>query len=208
MSDLLQAAFLYQKLQNHQYSIVLGRKKQAFHFRLSFRQEELFHLLGLQKLKDIADINQHRKYILQNILSGNLTLDYIMQSMYYQNNFKKRIIGIADRIKYFSCIEEMLDSNDLIYRFNPKVLPYSTITASFLLEYSVENVPLYLFLDRKQENTCFCKSFFPYSFRDYTYNQIKMTLLHKEKHNLQTGEKITLYSRLDETELSKMFSCS
>lgn len=70
------------------------------------------------------------------------------------------------------------------------------IEANYLIVYTPTKVPLYLFLGQHEGNRYFCRSFFSESRLDYTRNQIRLTLLHKEKRNLQTGEKTVLYSRL------------
>ncbi len=56
---------------------------------------------------------------------------------------------------------------------------------------------IYIFLDRlENEETHFCRSFFPKGDKDFTIGQAKYTLLYKEKINKRTGEKIIQYDRL------------
>ena len=92
----------------------------------------------------------------------------------------------------------MLDGDQLVFRFNKKVLPYSAIDGDFLLKMG-DGIALnisFLFIDKEDCGNYFCRSFFPMERTDYTKNQMQYTLLKKEKINLNTGETIVQYDRL------------
>ena len=100
-------------------------------------------------------------------------------------------------IEPFIQIENFLDSNKLIFRYNQKLQTFSLIEAEYLLSTPYENTDIYIFLDRQKEpDYFFCRSFFQKEEKDYTKGQAIFTLLIKEKINLRTEEKIIQYDRL------------
>ena len=97
----------------------------------------------------------------------------------------------------FSKIEDFLDSNKLIFRYNKKLQSFSLIEAEYLLSTPYESTDIYIFLDQLPEpNSFFCRSFFPKEDKDYTKGQAVYTLLKKEKTILSTGNTIIQYDRL------------
>ena len=100
-------------------------------------------------------------------------------------------------IEPFIQIENFLDSNKLIFRYNQKLQTFSLIEAEYLLSTPYENTDIYIFLDRQKESDYFfCRSFFQKEEKDYTKGQAIYTLLKKEKINLRTEEKMIQYDRL------------
>ena len=100
-------------------------------------------------------------------------------------------------IEPFIQIENFLDSNKLIFRYNQKLQTFSLIEAEYLLSTPYENTDIYIFLDRQKEpDHFFCRSFFQKEEKDYTKGQAIYTLLKKEKINLRTEEKMIQYDRL------------
>lgn len=200
MDDLLKSAVLYQELQNFEYRFLLGRKGRMSQIILVFDESHFFHLLGMHKLIDLVYIKRLRS--LEHILKGNISLDDLRKSKFYQSNFPKHVIGIEDRVHFFPNLAQMLDENDLIFHYNSKVYPSSKIEAEYLLEYRKDTVPLYLFLNHTRQNDkkYFCQSFFPKSplTWDYTFRQTRMTLLYKEKYDKTSGVTTVLYTRLRE----------
>ena len=92
-------------------------------------------------------------------------------------------------IEPFIQIENFLDSNKLIFRYNQKLQTFSLIEAEYLLSTPYENTDIYIFLDRQKEpDYFFCRSFFQKEEKDYTKGQAIYTLLKKEKINLRTEE--------------------
>ena len=170
--DLLQTCAVgFHQLLTYQYHIVAGRKGRTIDFTISFDPSDFHHLAGLHKLTDnVRFLTGKRANIMQEILSGNLTLSHL---------------------------EEFLDSNEIVFRYNSKVHAFSAIQADYLLQNSFEGTPVYLFLARRMgEDTQVCRTFFPKSEKDYAEGQPRYTLLKKEKLNLQTGDTIIQYDRL------------
>ena len=107
---------------------------------------------------------------------------------------------IQKRLEPLSKIEDLLDSNKLIFRYNSKLQSFSLIEAEYLLSTSYKSTDIYIFLDRRpQPNSFFCRSFFPKEEKDYTKGQAIYTMLKKEKIKLSTGDVLLQYDRLSLT---------
>lgn len=104
---------------------------------------------------------------------------------------------MAPRLLPLSRLEEFLDSNEIIFRYNSKAHAFSVIQADYLLQNDLDRQPAYLFLvQRAGDGTQVCRSFFPKAEKDYAQGQPRYTLLKKEKIHLDTGEVILQYDRL------------
>lgn len=189
--DLLQTcAEGFERLLPYQYHIVAGRKGKKLEFTISFDRADFHHLAGLHKLTDnVRFLTGKRDAIMQEILSGKLTLSQAQQSAFFQQ--------MESRLKPLAHLEEFLDSNEIIFRYNSKIHTFSLIQADYLLQNNFEGNPVYLFLARRMDrDTQVCRTFFPKAEKDYAKGQPRYTLLKKEKINLQTGESIIQYDRL------------
>jgi len=190
--DFIQkCALAFRELLIYEYHFVIGRKGETKEFYLSFNKTDFHHLLGLHKLKDIAQI-QHgaRDRIFDQIIAGNISMKLIEKSAYYEQ-MKGRIIPMLG-------LEKMLDDNQMIFRYNEKVHKFSLIKADYLLEGESNSIPAYLFLGKRNndEKEQMCRTFFKIGDKDYTQGQPCYTLLKKEKKNLLTGEVVVQYDRI------------
>ncbi len=179
------SAFL--PLLNTEYEIVLGRKGVAVTLRLAFDKKDCFHLMGLQYLIDRPELNRDRGKVFDEIVAGIITVEQVMSSDFYKK--------IEERVNFLPLLEQLLDSNDTVFKYNKKSNIYSMIDADYLMKNSIEERNLYLFLSFGMDDKYFCRSFFPEEKKDYTKNQAFWTLLYKKKCNLSTGEEIILYDR-------------
>lgn len=94
---------------------------------MRFDKADFHHLLGLHKLKDIAQIQQgKREKIFDKILCGEITEELVRKSSFY-HQMKDRIIPLVG-------LENMLDGNNMIFRYNEKTQKFSVIKADYLLE--------------------------------------------------------------------------
>lgn len=190
MDLLQQCAATFDHLLNYQYRFTLGRKGQLTEIVLGFHETDFHHLVGLHKLKDINIARDNRKMVFRDILSGRITYHTIERSSFVKES---RL-----RLETFQFIEELLDGDQLVFRYNKRVLPYSAIDGDFLLKMG-DGVALnisFLFIDKEDCGIYFCRSFFPMERIDYSKKQTQYTLLKKEKVNLETGETIVQYDRL------------
>ncbi len=114
-----------------------------------------------------------RKFFIK-YLYLNISINDLKKSRYFSN--------IQERLEPLSQIENLLDSNKLIFRYNAKLQSYSLIEAEYLLSTPYKNTDIYIFLDQRPEtNQFFCRSFFPKEGKDYTKGQAIYTLLKKDK---------------------------
>ena len=193
MEDKLQrCALAFQKLIDTQYEIIIGRKGQTSKIILNFSETEFVHLAGLHKLVDNDFFRTaSRKKVFDYVLAGKISYDALTKSENF--NFVK------DRIDYFEFLENMLDSNDIIFKYNSKKNIFSLIQADYLLQSSHNSRDIYIFLDRNKNSAFhFCRSFFPKGDKDYTVGQTKYTLLYKKKINKITGECKIQYDKLSD----------
>ena len=188
--DYLQVcAKSFEHLLNIKYHIILGRKGKLTELNILFAPTEFHHLIGLHKLHDLRLSRGNREKIFYQILDGQLSLADLKKSRYFPM--------IQKRMKPFEQIENFLDSNKLIFRYNQKLQSFSLIEAEYLLSTPYEKTDIYIFLDQLPEpDTFFCRSFFPKEGKDYTKGQAVYTHLKKEKISLSTGKTITQYDRL------------
>ena len=122
-------------------------------------------------------------------LNSKITYDSLTKS----ENFD----FVKERIDYFEFLESMLDSNDIIFKYNSKKNVFSLIQANYLLQSAHDSRDIYIFLDRlENSDSHFCRSFFPKGDKDYTVGQTKCTLLYKKKTNKITNDFIVQYDKL------------
>ena len=168
-------------------AFIPGRKGVAVTLRIVFDKKDCFHLMGLQYLIDRPELNRDRKKVFDEIVAGSITPEQVESSDFYKK--------IEERVNFLPLLEQLLDSNDTVFKYNQKADTYSKIEADYLMKNNMEERNLYLFLSYATDK-CFCKSFFPEEKKDYTKNQASWTVLYKKKRNTGTGEEFVLYDRL------------
>ena len=191
MTDKLQrCALAFQKLIDTQYEIIIGRKGKTTRIVLNFSATEFVHLAGLHKLIDNEFFRTtSRKKVFDYALNGKITYDALTKS----ENFNL----VKERIEYFEFLESILDSNEIVFKYNSKKQVFSLIQAEYLLQSSHNSRDIYIFLDRlENSDSHFCRSFFPKDNKDYSAGQAKYTLLYKKKINKISGEYEIQYDRL------------
>ncbi|MBP5174875.1 MAG: hypothetical protein ILP07_03045 [Treponema sp.] len=167
MADILQAAKSYAKLLDIEYQIVLGKKNKNITLSIVFDEVHFFHLAGLQYLKDLsAVLSESREQIFRRILRGSLQKQMLESSKFYSE--------IADRIEYLSYLEQIMDSNDTVFKYNSRLNVFSAVQADFLMKNEVLTRNVFVFLSLDQSTgKYFCRSFFPQSDKDYSEGQTK-----------------------------------
>ncbi|MBD5461904.1 MAG: hypothetical protein HDR24_02415 [Lachnospiraceae bacterium] len=190
MDLLMKCASSFQKLTGYEYRFTLGRKGMLNKITLGFSDTDFHHLAGLHKLKDIHVARANRDIVFQRILNGDITYDKLLKSQFLPT--------IQSRLNALPNLESLLDGNQLIFRYNKKIYPHSSIQSEFLLKMGSETVLgiTFLFLDQAEQGIYFCRSFFPMEKTDYTKGQMQYTLLKKEKHNLKTNQHLIQYDHL------------
>jgi hypothetical protein len=184
--DCLEA---FRRLLDKEYHLIPGRKNVAVSVKVKFDKKEFFHLMGLQYLTDRPELNQDRGKVYDAIRRRRITAEQLQSSdLYYK---------IADRIDLLPQLENIIDSNETIFKYNQKRNTYSVIKADYIMKSVSCGKNVFLFLaGNKLDGTYFCRSFFPQDKMDYTINQASWALLYKKKINLITEEETILYDRL------------
>lgn len=195
MRDITDCINAFVPLLHTEYEIILGRKGVAVTIRLAFDKKDCFHLMGLQYLKDYPELNRDRGKIFDELAEGIISVDKLEASVFYHK--------IKERINFLPLLEDILDSNDTIFRYNKKANIYSVIDADYLLKNNMESRNIFLFLSKKKDDTYFCRSFFPEEKMDYTRNQASWTLLYKRKINTETGIGKVLYDKIGKSQSFK-----
>ncbi|MBQ9921443.1 MAG: hypothetical protein IJO52_04590 [Clostridia bacterium] len=190
MDKLQKRAWAFKNLSDYEYKIVLGRKGKKTEFTIDFEKTDFPHLIGLHKLTDVLSGNIATERLFDECLSGKLSYEAILKSVFFQK--------IENRFEYFDKLEELLDSNNIIFKCNTSNMSsFSKIIADFELKNIYENLIFYLFIEKRNcSEKQYCKSFIQENKIDYTYGQTKMTLLYKEKINKKTGNSEIQYNRL------------
>lgn len=188
MRNVLDCINAFVPLLSTEYELVLGRKGVAVTLRISFDKKDCFHLMGLQYLIDRPELSKDRSKVFDEIANGTITIEKIESSDFYKK--------IEQRVHFLPLLEQMIDSNDTVFKYNKRANMYSMIEADYLMENNMESRNLLLFLSNGAGNKYFCRSFFPEEKMDYSKNQASWTLLYKKKIDLPTGSEIVLYNKL------------
>lgn len=121
--------------------MIAGRKGKTIEFTISFDRSDFHHLSGLHKLKGNARIQTgQREAVMLDVLAGKITLPQIQKSAFYGE--------MEPRLRPLSMLEQFLDSNDIIFRYNAKAHAFSLIQADYLLQNDFEGNPVYLSLPK------------------------------------------------------------
>lgn len=187
---LLECAENYKKLLSYEYHFTIARKGLLREFILSFQKSDFHHIAGLHKLRDIFDAQRgSREELFENVLNGKISQRLIEKSEFYNES--------EERFSLLCHLEEILDSENLIFKYNENVRVYSQIKSDYLIEGNFENIPVYLFLGSRNDEmkNQMCRTFFPKSKIDYSFGQPKYTLLRKEKIRTSDGEVVFSYKR-------------
>lgn len=190
MDLLMECASVFRNLMDYQYRFTLGRKGRLKEITLGFSETDFHHLVGLHKLKDTEIARANRSMVFRDILARRITYDTIAKSAFIEE--------ILSRLEAFPNLEVLLDHDQLVFRYNKKIYPYSAIESEFLLKMGDRTILdiTFLFLDKAEHGIYYCRSFFPMERTDYTKEQMQYTLLKKEKIDTRTGTVTVQYDRL------------
>lgn len=186
MSNIIDAVKVFSKLLDIEYEIILAKKNKKVQLNVVFQKEHCHHLLGLQYLEDREALNKDRAMIFDKILSGQITPDFIESSQFYPK--------IKERVHYLSMLESIFDDNGTIFKYDEKEnILTSQIKGDYLMSNSVDSRNIFTFLSKNDDEMYYCRSFFPQTFKDYSYRQKKWTVILKKKIFKKFGESIVLY---------------
>lgn len=204
MDEILKAAIAFESLFNIEYKIITGRKGKTTEFTIGFRKSDFFHLVGLQKLKDIDFPTKSKEKLFDLIITGKINDSFISKSKYYKSDDNNNYIGVKERLSYFCNIDKIMDSNNIIFKYNANRNRWSEIKAEFVLENKDYKKIVYVFIDKDTtDNKRFCRSFFPKGKVDFTAMNTKLTLLYKEKIDKTKRESIIQLDKISVKEDKK-----
>lgn len=189
MGIFLDAAKQWNHMTELSYQIVIGYKNTSRTISLVFRPEDFPHLSGMQYATDV-DFSLHKKQydgdkLIPALITGKMDNTLIEKS--------ERWPRIQDRLSLILELENILDSDFLIYAFSAKKLPFhSHIDAAYLIYSEQHKQGMFLFIDEDEESY-FCKSIFSEDNSSYRTNQTQWTVLKKEKYC--DGQMKTMYIR-------------
>ena len=137
MRNVLDCINAFIPLLSTEYELVLGRKGVSVTLRISFDKKDCFHLMGLQYLVDRPELSRDRGRVFDEIADGTITIEKIESSDFYNK--------IEQRVHFLPLLEQMIDNNDTVFKYNKKANMYSMIEADYLMENNMENRNLFLF---------------------------------------------------------------
>lgn len=145
MRNVIDCINAFIPLLSTEYELVLGRKGVAVTLRILFDKKDCFHLMGLQYLVDRPELSRDRGKVFDEIADGTITIEKIELSDFYKK--------IEQRIHFLSLLEQMIDSNDTVFKYNKKANMYSmSLTfAERHCENDVSSVFLFLINKYKQK---------------------------------------------------------
>lgn len=115
MLKVSDAAKSYEKMSNYNYEFIIVRNRNSpkIKITLNFDKSKFYHLCGLHDLKIKSIQSEARENVFDKIVKG------IYKDVLFQNN--KNFSQIEDRIATLIRLEEMLDSNDTVFKFNSQM---------------------------------------------------------------------------------------
>ena len=136
MDKLQKCAKAFENLLEIQYRIIIGRKGKTVELVIGFSKLDFHHLMGLGKLKDLRIAKQNRGSVFDEIITGITTYETLTKSRY--------LAQIENRFEPLALIEQLLDDNRLVFRYNTKLNQFSLIEADYLLSTPFENSDIYI----------------------------------------------------------------
>lgn len=180
VTDIQNVCRAFNNLLHFEYEICLAKKKTLIKISLHFQKKDFHHLAGLHYLKDRPELRSDRTKIFDKILEDEVFAERIQKS----DNYPK----IKERVFYLSKLEELLDSDETVFKYNQNEAIFSRINADFLLKNAKFERTIFTFIKLEDDGKYICNSFFPESDYDYSKNQISWKVISKKKIDLGTGE--------------------
>ena len=180
MDLLKKSAEIYTDYVDYDYTFTVDC---GFSITVAFRARYFYHLVGLQYLTDIAQLDKTRQNnsaagIYKKILNGRITHDLIRKSEFYNM--------IDERLSHFIDLGDVICSK-LIVDFDYTKLPKTDLLSKYLLYRQYENGYAILGLRYDWQNDIYVPETFIFEHSDYyikeqtTYNVIGIDSVHYRK---------------------------
>ena len=112
---------IFNKLLTTEYVFVLGRKGQSETIVLNFDTTDFYHIVGLQYLEDLPQLQGARDRVYQRLKDGATLLDAVRKSPHYNKI-------VQERMTPFLKIVSLLESDNLVFRFNRRAARHSVFS--------------------------------------------------------------------------------
>lgn len=174
MVPVADCAFAFEKLLKFQYEFHLAHKRKVHLLNLTFDPSKFFHLAGLHKLLDINHLKRtRREEVFISILIKTDDMEKLFQKSAFYSDLQTRLVP-------FLHLEQLLVSDNLVFRYSRNNFPYSKIQADYIIKGRIEDSETFVFLVNNLE-CARCCSIFQKEKMDYTKQQQKFTVLLKRK---------------------------
>ena len=106
--------------------------------------------MGLQYLTDRPELSRDRGKVFDAVRERTITTEQVETSDFYKQ--------IEDRVHFLPLLEQLLDSNETVFKYNQRANVFSMIQAEFLMKNYIQERNLFLFLSsafgQKMEKNC------------------------------------------------------
>jgi hypothetical protein len=164
MGDKLkECALAFRELLDKEYHIKAGKKGKLIEVRIFFDKEHFHHLIGLHKLSDLRQIKRSNTEAFDDIINDKLTYEEIASSEFFNE--------MSDRLEYFPFLEQMLDSEEAMIKYN-KSQAKSSIEAEYIIYSKIDDLYVHFFIDiDEKQQKYFGRTFFTRSDSLYLYDR-------------------------------------
>lgn len=185
MLNVSDAAKSYNKIGNYNYEfiIVKNRNSPKIKITLNFDKSKFYHLCGLHDLKIKSIQSEARENVFDKIVKG------IYKDDLFQGN--KNFSQIEDRVATLIRLEEMLDSNDTVFKFNSQMRQKGTkIQCDYIIKNNKDKRNYFYLISEGNEGKFFGRSCFnrnDTSKDDYSIGHTYCNVLYKAKLTLDNN---------------------
>lgn len=173
MDDLLyQSALAYQSLMPYRYSFMLGHKMKSSYISIYFPEDAYHHLAGFQ-YSGIAAL-QNQKTALQIILAKQITHEH----------FAKEGFQHEDRWQGICQLQNMIETNELIFHFRG----HEKVGSNIIADYVIHNPSSFFFMCENDP-----VSIFGNTGQNYQKGCPRYVVLKTWRENIATLEKTLVY---------------
>lgn len=140
----------------------------GINFTVAFKKSHFYHLMGLHKLTDIAQLqkSQHNSAnsVYRNIMNGYIKFDDIVKSSHYSE--------IASRLQFFTDVDSVINSK-VIIDFDYTKVQRTSILANYILfkDYGEMKAHYCFAYDRNGKDLYYPETFFVHNSDYYIKNQ-------------------------------------
>jgi len=165
MDLLLECINKYKNYVGRDYTFFLDC---GINFTVAFKKNHFYHLIGLHKLTDIAQLRKTQynssSSIYRNILNGNIVFNDIVKSSHYSE--------IENRLKFFTDIDSIIKSK-VIIDFDYTKVHQTNLLANYILfkDYGKMKAHYAFAYDRKGKDLYYPETFFVQDNDYYIKNQ-------------------------------------